>query len=147
MDIKKYYENYNFDSSISIDKLLYNVQINKTFEYFIVLCCKYNILLFEKKNNIFFLKSNIQLIQDCKKIRKTIINKIILFYTNIMNDENTSWIDTKTKIDKINNDINTNLSEIDLIFHLLFNVYDDDLLSEQIKLNNQKNVIEEFSNM
>lgn len=147
MDIKKYYENYIFDSSISIDKLLYNVQINKTFEYFIILCCKYNIILFEKINNFFYLKSNNKLIQDCKNIRKKIINKIIIFYNNIMNDDNISWIDTKTKIDKINNDINTNLSEIDIIFDLLYNVYDDDLLSEQIKLNNQKNVIEEFSNI
>ena len=108
---------------------------------------KREIILFEKINNFFYLKSNNQLIQDCKKIRKKIINKIIIFYNNIMNDDNISWIDTKTKIDKINNDINTNLSEIDIIFDLLYNVYDDDLLSEQIKLNNQKNVIEEFSNI
>ena len=43
MDIKKYYENYIFESTISINKLLYNVEINKTFEYFMILCCKYNI--------------------------------------------------------------------------------------------------------
>jgi len=53
MDIKKYYENYIFESTISINKLLYNVEINKTFEYFMILCCKYNISLFEKINNFY----------------------------------------------------------------------------------------------
>jgi hypothetical protein len=147
MDIKKYYENYIFDSTISIDKLLYNVEINKTFEYFMILCCKYNISLFEKLNNFYYLKSNQQLLYDCRNIRKKIINKIILFYNNIIEDDSSNWIDIKTKIEKINNDIYTSLGEIDIILDLLQNVYDDDLLSDQIKLNNNKCVIEEFSNI
>ena len=105
MDIKKYYENYIFESTISINKLLYNVEINKTFEYFMILCCKHNISLFEKTNNLYYLKSNLQLVSDCKNIRKKIINKIILFYNNIIDDESSSWIDIKTKIEKINNEI------------------------------------------
>lgn len=147
MDIKKYYENYIFDSTISIDKLLYNVEINKTFEYFMILCCKYNISLFEKLNNYYYLKSNQQLLYDCKNIRKNIINKIIFFYNNIIDDNESKWIDIKTKIDKINNDISISLGEIDIIFDLLQNIYDDDLLSDQIKINNNKYVIEEFSNI
>ena len=147
MDIKKYYENYIFESTISINKLLYNVEINKTFEYFMILCCKHNISLFEKTNNLYYLKSNLQLVSDCKNIRKNIINKIILFYNNIIDDESSSWIDIKTKIEKINNDMYNNLGEIDIIFDLLQNVYDDDLLCDQIKLNNDKCVIEEFSNI
>ena len=47
----------------------------------------------------------------------------------------------------INNDIYNNLGEIDIIFDLLQNVYDDDSLCDQIKLNNNKHVIEEFSNI
>lgn len=147
MDIKKYYENYIFESTISINKLLYNVEINKTFEYFMILCCKYNISLFEKINNLYHLKTNQQLIKDCKDIRKKIINKIILFYNNISDDDCSSWIDIKTKIEKINNDIYTNLGEIDIILDLLQNVYDEDILSDQVKLNNNKSVIEEFSNI
>jgi hypothetical protein len=147
MDIKKYYENYLFESTISIDKLIYNIKINKTFEYFMILCCKYNISLFEKYNNLYYLKSNKQLLIDCKNIRKNTIHKIILFYTNIMNDENSNWIDIKTKIDKVNNDINISLGELDIIYDLLLNIYDDDSLSEQIKLNNNKLIIEEFSNI
>ena len=112
-----------------------------------ILCCKYNISLFEKINNLYYLKSNLQLVNDCKNIRKKIINKIILFYNNIIDDESSSWIDIKTKIEKINNDIYNNLGEIDIIFDLLQNVYDDDLLCDQIKLNNNKYVIEEFSNI
>lgn len=148
MDIKKYYENYIFETTISIDKLIYNVEINKTFEYFMNLCCKYNIFLFEKNNNnLYYLKSNQQLLNDCKNIRRKIINKIILFYNNIIDDDSSCWIDIKTKIEKNNNDIYTGLGEIDIIFDLLQNIYDDDLLSDQIKLNNNKCVIEEFSNI
>jgi hypothetical protein len=80
-------------------------------------------------------------------MRKRIINKIILFYNNIIDDDCSSWIDIKTKIEKINNDIYTNLGEIDIILDLLQNVYDEDILSDQIKINNNKSVIEEFSNI
>ncbi len=133
--IKDYYNQYlnlALNSSVSIDKFLYQIQINTTLYAFVELCISYNICLIYTSQDTLMIKTNKMLLEECNKIKHAAYTKCIIKLYELMNNKN-EWIDNNVQIDKNVDDLKKVLKDVDLLQDLLINVYTDLILMQQFK--------------
>ncbi len=126
------------------DKIIYNVNTNKTFRKFLELCNIYNINIF---NNNKELKSIDNLLDDYKIIRKKVYNNHIIKILEL-EKQNLSCIDEIIYIEDLTLNLKKTLKDLDILYELLTKIYTDKTLSYMFPLKkNEIMFIEEFSNM
>lgn len=139
----------NFESSIHFNNIKQNMKLNKTFEIFMNICYQYDISIFYSDGTTYHLKPNDELLNECKKKKEAVYQSSINKLSTLMKSD-MEWIDSKTRIDKISDDLKNNIKKIDLLIYLLKNVYDEKSLSNmtKTKTNNVKKYvfIEQYSN-
>ena len=113
----------------------------------ILILLQYDINFLEKQNNKLVIRKTSDMIIDVKNKKKKEYEIVILKLFDLMNNDN-DWLDSKTNIDKVINNLKVSLKDLELLFELLTKIYDDKLLFKMCKSSkpNKINIIEEFSN-
>ncbi len=133
-NINNYCNNISNNIHFKISTLIMNSKLNKSFGTLLKLCIKYDIQLFNNDNdNNYHIRQNKDIINDVIYLKK----KMIINYTNnilnIQNNEN-FLID----MDNLYNDIRKNIKELQTLYILLNDIYNDIELKKMF-YNNENN--------
>jgi hypothetical protein len=121
-NIQTYYKNItknsNNDINFDIPTVLMNAKINKTFNKLLNLCIKYDIQLFDNKNDLWDIRITTEILNDINILKK----KNIIDYSQeiINNSTSEKLIDD---IDRLSNNLKKVLKDIDMLKYLFEDIY------------------------
>ena len=133
-NINNYCNNISNNIHFKISTLIMNSKLNKSFGTLLKLCIKYDIQLFNNDNdNNYNIRQNKDIINDVIYLKK----KMIINYTNnILNIQNND--NFLIDMDNLYNDIRKNIKELQTLYILLNDIYNDIELKKMF-YNNENN--------
>jgi hypothetical protein len=148
-------ESNNLETNPFIISISEKTKTDSSFNKFLNLSLKYNILVFEKmQDENWSIKDNKNILNQIEKIIRSIYNNHIINITQLsISSDNDIFINIKNTLDKLNNTLKKKLSDLYDLKYLL-NIINLDLpKSDQVqqrfknkKIINNDIYIEEFSN-
>jgi len=121
-NINNYCGNISNNINFKISTLITNSKINKTFGTLLKLCIKYDIQLFNNNdnNNSYYIRNNKEILNDVIILKNRTLNNYTNNISNIKNNDN-----LLVDMDNLYNDIRKSIKEIQTLYVLLNDIYND----------------------